>query len=89
RSHTVPAPEKFANWESLDPAERLTRGINVRFNEYELGLLHRVTELQDRSVHQSIKRLLIPAALELVRQLESERDGGRPNRLETLGDQND
>lgn len=76
RTHTVPAPEKRADWKSLDPAERLTRGINVRFNEYELGLLHHLADLQDRSVHQTIKRLLIPAALELLQQLEAEQDRG-------------
>jgi hypothetical protein len=76
RTHTVPAPEKRADWQSLDAQERPTRGINVRFNEYELGLLHHLAELQGRSVHQTIKRLLIPAALELLQQLEAEQERG-------------
>jgi hypothetical protein len=87
RSHTVPAPEKISDWESLDPADRPTRGINVRFNDYELGLLHHVAKLQDRSVCQTIKRLLIPAAHQLRDELELERDGGRPSGLETRGAQ--
>lgn len=83
RSHTVPVPERVTDWESMDPEVRPTRGINVRFNEYELGLLHRLADLQDRSVHQTIKRLLIPAAHQLRDELESERDGGRSSGLDT------
>jgi len=74
RTHTVPAAEKHADWQSLDPEERLTRGINVRFNDYELGLLRHLADLQDRSIHQTLKRLLIPAALELLGQLERQAD---------------
>jgi hypothetical protein len=76
RTHTVPAPEKVATLQSLDPQERLTRGINIRFNDYELALLRHLAERQERSMHQTIKRLLIPAARELLEQLESE-----PNRV--------
>lgn len=64
KTHSVPAPRKAPelDWRSLDPDERPTRGINVRFNEYELALLRHLAREQDRSIHQIIKRLLIPAA---------------------------
>lgn len=64
KTHSVPVPKRppQVDWRSLDPHERPTRGINVRFNEYELALFRHLASLQDRSIHQVIKRLLIPAA---------------------------
>ena len=76
RTHSVPAP-RMPDWQTLDPEERCTRGINVRFNDYELGLLHRLAKLQDRSVHQTIKRRLIPAARELSSSWSNKRDQTR------------
>ena len=63
KTHSVPVPKRAPelDWRSLDPEERPTRGINIRFNEYELALLRHIARLQDRSMHQVIKRLLIPA----------------------------
>lgn len=61
KTHSVPAGAAV-DWRSLDPEERPTRGINVRFNEYELALLRHLAKVQDRSIHQVIKRLLVPAA---------------------------
>lgn len=60
--HALPQKEEEKVWRHLDPDERCTRGINVRFNEFELELLRSLARQDDRSVHQTIKRLLIPAA---------------------------
>jgi hypothetical protein len=62
KTHTVPAIQKPQDWRGLDPDERLSRGVNVRFNDYELALLRHLAEAQDRSLQQTIKRLLMPAA---------------------------
>lgn len=80
RTHSVPVPRQALEWQSLDPEQQPTRGINVRFNEYELGLLRYLAERQDRSVHKIIKRLLIPAAHELLAEVNSlqESDSHRP-----------
>lgn len=60
--HALPQKEDEQVWRHLDPDARCTRGINVRFNEFELELLRGISRQEDRSVHQIIKRLLIPAA---------------------------
>lgn len=62
KTHSVPKKPSQIDWQALDPEERPTRGINVRFNEYELALLRHLAKAQDRSIHQVIKRLLVPAA---------------------------
>lgn len=62
KTHSLPTPDARVDWKSLDPEERPTRGINVRFNEYELALLRHIAKTQGRSIHQVIKRLLVPAA---------------------------
>ena len=64
KTHSVPAPKRVPalDWRSLDPEERPTRGINVRFNEYELALLRYLAKREDRSIHQTIKRHLISSA---------------------------
>ena len=63
RTRSVPeAKLDSAEWRSLDPSERVTHGINVRFNDYELALLRAIAKREDRSIQKIIKRLLIPAA---------------------------
>jgi hypothetical protein len=72
KTHSVPSnPKVHADWRSLDPEQRPTRGINVRFNDYELALLRHLAEAQDRSMIQTIKRLLLPAAHEALEQADS------------------
>jgi hypothetical protein len=70
KTHTVPAARGRAepDWRALDPEERLTRGINVRFNDYELALLRHIAKAQQRSVHFIIKNLLMSAARDAVEQ---------------------
>lgn len=70
KTHTVPPSKVNAelDWRNLDPEERPTRGINVRFNEYELAVLRHIAKVQGRSIHQVIKRLLVPAAQKLLEE---------------------
>lgn len=53
---------KAKPWEALDPKAKPTIGLNLRLNEYQMTLLRYVAETEDRSIQQTIKRLLIPAA---------------------------
>ena len=46
---------------NLDPKAKPTYGINVRLNEYQLELIRRACEKEERSQQQVIKRILIPA----------------------------
>ena len=57
-------------WEKLDPKGKATAGINLRLNEYQLTLLRHIAEAEDRSLQQTIKRLLIPAAEKAAADLE-------------------
>ena len=47
--------------DGMDPDAKPTKGLNLRLNEYELALLHKVAESEDRSVQKVIKRILLPA----------------------------
>ena len=49
-------------WETLDKDAKPLSGINLRLNEYEHELLKFLAEQDQRSLQQTIKRLLIPAA---------------------------
>jgi hypothetical protein len=49
-------------WGNLDKAAKPLSGINLRLNEYEHKLLKFLAASDDRSIQQTIKRLLIPAA---------------------------
>lgn len=49
-------------WDKLDKNAKPLSGINLRLNEYEHELLKFLAEADDRSIQQTIKRLLIPAA---------------------------
>ncbi len=51
-------------WEAFDPKAKPTTGMNLRLNEYQLTLLRYIAETDERSLQQTIKRLLIPAAEE-------------------------
>jgi hypothetical protein len=55
----VPSPR---TWEKLDKDAKPLSGINLRINEYEHELLKFLAEHDQRSLQQTIKRLLIPAA---------------------------
>lgn len=57
----VSAPVVRKPQASLDPNAKPTKGINLRLNDYELEMLHRVAALEDRSVQKVIKRILVPA----------------------------
>ena len=48
-------------WDGLDPKEKPTSGINLRLNEYELAMLRYLSEVDERSIQKTIKRLLLPA----------------------------
>jgi hypothetical protein len=62
KTHTVPTSKVLPDWRAFDPDDKPTRGINVRFNEHELVMLRHIARAQGRSIHQVIKRLLVPAA---------------------------
>ncbi|NOU29746.1 MAG: hypothetical protein HOO96_17715 [Polyangiaceae bacterium] len=49
-------------WEKLDKDAKPLSGLNLRLNAYEHELLKFLAESDDRSIQQTIKRLLIPAA---------------------------
>ena len=68
KTHTVPASKLLPDWRAFDPEDRPTRGINVRFNEHELAMLRHIASAQGRSIHQVIKRLLVPAARKAVEE---------------------
>lgn len=60
----VPAkktPAKAPAVKGLDPKAKPSKGLNLRLNEYELALLHKVAVSEDRSVQKVIKRILVPA----------------------------
>lgn len=58
-----------APWEKLDRGARPLSGINVRLNDYEHELLKHLAAADARSLQQTIKRLLIPAAESAARKL--------------------
>lgn len=77
RTHSVPVPSgPSPDWRNLDPKERATRGVNVRFNDYELGLLHHLARASDRSLQYTIKQLLMAAARDTFD--EWDRSGSTP-----------
>ena len=49
-------------WEGRDKNARPLSGINLRLNDYEHELLRHLADLDRRSLQQTIKLLLIPAA---------------------------
>lgn len=49
-------------WETLDKAGKPISGLNLRLNAYEHELLKFLAQSEQRSIQQTIKRLLIPAA---------------------------
>lgn len=51
-----------ATWEKHNKDAKPLSGINLRLNEYEHELLKFLAESDERSLQQTIKRLLIPAA---------------------------
>jgi hypothetical protein len=61
REAAATAPDG-APWEKFDRHARPLSGINVRLNDYEHELLKHLAEADQRSLQQTIKRLLIPAA---------------------------
>ena len=54
----------------LDPKEKPTYGINVRFNQYQMNLIRKVCKQEERSQQQIIKRILIPALEQYVGKLD-------------------
>jgi hypothetical protein len=56
-------------WEKYDRDARPLSGINVRLNDYEHELLKYLADADDRSLQQTIKRLLIPAAEAAARKV--------------------
>lgn len=58
-------------WERFDKDARPHSGINLRLNSYEHELLKALAEDDERSLQQTIKRLLIPAAEAAAAQLRS------------------
>lgn len=58
-----------APWEKHDRNAKPLSGINVRLNDYEHELLKYLAGADQRSIQQTIKRLLIPAAEAAARKL--------------------
>jgi len=58
-----------APWEKYERDARPLSGINVRLNDYEHELLKYLAYVDDRSLQQTIKRLLIPAAEAAARKV--------------------
>ena len=68
-------------WENLDKTAKPLSGINLRLNEYEHELLKFLAESDDRSIQQTIKRLLIPAAESAAASIRGESsDNNSPQR---------
>jgi hypothetical protein len=65
-------------WEELDKEAKPLSGINLRLNAYEHELLKFLAESDQRSIQQTIKRLLIPAAESAAASLQGE-SGGNEN----------
>ncbi len=56
-------------WLKHDKAAKPISGINLRLNDYEHELLRYLADVDSRSIQQTIKRLLLPAAEAAVRKL--------------------
>lgn len=69
------APSEHPPWESLDKDAKPLSGINLRLNAYEHELLKFLADSDQRSIQQTIKRLLIPAAESAAASLRGERGG--------------
>ena len=67
-------------WAKLDKDAKPLSGINLRLNEYEHELLKFLAQVNDRSIQQTIKRLLIPAAESAAAELQSDSSGNEPLR---------
>ena len=61
---------------TLDPRAKPTSGINLRLNRYQLELLRQLAAADERSLQQTIKRLLIPAAERAAQHLVTTSPGG-------------
>lgn len=57
-----PASPNTRRWDQYDKNAKALSGINLRLNDYERELLRVLAEADQRSIQQTIKRLLIPAA---------------------------
>jgi len=44
-----------------DPKAKPTCGLNLRLNEYQLELIRKMADKEERSMQQIVKRMLIPA----------------------------
>jgi hypothetical protein len=66
---TATTASNAAPWERLAKDDRPHSGVNLRLNGYEHALLKFLAEQDDRSLQQTIKRLLIPAAEAAAEQL--------------------
>lgn len=51
-----------APWDGFSKDAKPLSGINLRLNDYERELLRFLAESDQRSIQQTIKRLLVPAA---------------------------
>lgn len=76
------APPEQLPWENLDKGAKPLSGINLRLNAYEHELLKFLADSNQRSIQQTIKRLLIPAAESAAASLRGERgdDGSSQHR---------
>jgi hypothetical protein len=73
---TAPAATDQLPWKKLDKEAKPLSGINLRLNAYEHELLKFLAESDQRSIQQTIKRLLIPAAESAAASLRDESGGG-------------
>jgi hypothetical protein len=69
---TGPPPVTAQPWQKLDKTAKPLSGINLRLNAYEHELLKYLADSDQRSIQQTIKRLLIPAAEAAAELVQSE-----------------
>ena len=68
RNNTPSEPQDFKPLKTVssagtshDPKAKPTCGLNLRLNEYQLELIRKMADQEERSMQQIVKRMLIPA----------------------------
>jgi len=60
-SFVMGAGTHTAHLSSIDKKSKPTTGINLRLNDYEMSLIRKLSEKEERSQQQVLRRILIPA----------------------------
>ena len=66
RNHHTPVK----NESNFDPKAKPIYGINIRLNEYQLNLIRKVCENEERSQQQVLKKILIPALEKKIEEIQ-------------------